>query len=66
MDTNDNYYCNPYNDLTKTFMAAGRSFHSSLSDRNLAITPAAWGAAMEVPEKAAVPLLGVVEMIFEP
>ncbi len=32
----------------------------------MAMTPATWGAAIEVPEKEAVPPLGVVEITFTP
>ena len=46
-------------------MAAGESY-SSVSARILAMTPATCGEAIEVPEKEAVPPLGVVEMTSTP
>ena len=46
-------------------MSAGASY-SSVVASTLAITPATWGEAMEVPEKEAVPPLGVVEMMLTP
>lgn len=47
------------------FIAAGSSY-SSVSAKTLAITPAMCGEDMEVPEKEAVPSLGVVEITFTP
>lgn len=51
--------------LRKRFRSSGL-LNASVSLSTLAITPATWGEAIEVPERVAMPPSGVVEIISDP